>query len=158
MCAKKKETSVAIRPGPSGRRWAGSIERISGGSGTGRSSSDVARLRTLASNRLARAEASRTPNSDLNALNAAFGTDPVFRVAMRRVLAGASRDELDPEQRISLTNIQEQLAREVREGVLVPGALDFGGTGSFRLPYYRSSWPLYRTYLTSTFVRDFERP
>ncbi len=45
---KKKEPSVAIRPGRSGRRWAGSIERISRGSGTGRSSSDVARLRTLA--------------------------------------------------------------------------------------------------------------
>lgn len=117
-----------------------------------------------ASNRLARAEASRTPNSDLNALNAAFGTDPVFRGAMRRVLAGASRDELEPDQRIaldfyliSLTNIQEQLAREVREGVLAPGAVDFGGTGSFLLPYYRSSWPLYRPYLTSEFVRNFER-
>lgn len=35
------------------------------------------------SNRLARAEASRTPNSDLNALNASFGTDPVFRPAMQ---------------------------------------------------------------------------
>lgn len=116
-----------------------------------------------ASNRLARAEASRTPNSDLNALNAAFGTDPVFRGAMRLVLAGASRDELDPEQRtsvdfylISLTNIQEQLAREIREGILVPGALDFGGTGSFRLPYYRASWPIYRPYLSSGFARDFE--
>ncbi len=30
-------------------------------------------------NRLARAEASRTPNSDLNLLNSTFGTDPVFR-------------------------------------------------------------------------------
>ncbi|MEE4147001.1 MAG: hypothetical protein V2I26_19505 [Halieaceae bacterium] len=33
-------------------------------------------------NRLARAEASRTPNSDLNALNATFGTDAVFRPAI----------------------------------------------------------------------------
>lgn len=36
-------------------------------------------------NRLARAEASRTPNSDLNALNATFGTDPVFRSAFHKV-------------------------------------------------------------------------
>lgn len=120
-------------------------------------------LQIRASNRLARAEASRTPNSDLNALNAAFGMDPTFRAAMRLVLDGASRDELEPEQRtvidyylISLTNIQEQLAREIREGILAPDARDFGGAGSFLLPYYRASWPLYRRYLSSTFVKDFE--
>ena len=117
-----------------------------------------------ASNRLARAEASRSPNSDLNALNAAFGTDPVFRAAVRLVLAGAFRDELDPEQRttidfylISITNIQEQLAREIRESILDPAALDFGGAGVFQLPYYRTSWPIYRPYLSSAFVADFER-
>jgi hypothetical protein len=116
-----------------------------------------------ASNRLARAEASRSPNSDLNSLNAAFGTDPAFRTAFRLVLGGSSRDELAPEQRttvdfylISLTNIQEQLAREIREGILDPDALDFGGAGTFLLPYYRTSWPLYRQYLSSTFVKDFE--
>ena len=48
------------------------------------------------SNRLARAEASRAPNSDLNALNAAFGTDPVFRAAMLEVLKGAERPDLEP--------------------------------------------------------------
>ncbi len=116
-----------------------------------------------ASNRLARAEASRSPNSDLNSLNAAFGTDPAFRTAIRLVLGGSSRDELAPEQRttvdfylISLTNIQEQLAREIREGILDPDALDFGGAGTFLLPYYRTSWPLYRRYLSSAFVKDFE--
>ena len=36
------------------------------------------------SNRLARAEASRAPNSDLNAINAAFGTDAAFRTAFRK--------------------------------------------------------------------------
>ncbi len=48
-------------------------------------------IQIRASNRLARAGASRTPNSDLNSLNAAFGTNPTFRAAMRQVLAGASR-------------------------------------------------------------------
>ena len=43
-----------------------------------------------ASNRLARAEASRTPNSDLNSLNAAFGTDPIFRAAIRSSLGQAA--------------------------------------------------------------------
>lgn len=117
-----------------------------------------------ASNRLARAEASRSPNSDLNSVNAAFGTDPTFRAAIRLVLGGASRDELEPEQRtavdfylISLTNIQEQLAREIREGILDADALDFGGAGAFRLPYYRTSWPLYRPYLSAAFAEAFER-
>lgn len=117
-----------------------------------------------ASNRLARAEASRTPNSDLNSLNAAFGTDPIFRAAIREVLTGASRDELEQSDRtlldyylISITNIQEQLAREIREGVLDPDALDFGGAGLFLLPYYRTSWSLYRDYLSSSFVVAFEK-
>jgi hypothetical protein len=121
-------------------------------------------IQIRASNRLARAEASRTPNSDLNSLNAAFGTDPTFRAAIRKVLAGASRTELEEGDRllidfysISITNLQEQLAREIREGILDPHALDFGGAGLFLLPYYRTSWPLYREYLTAPFVRDFER-
>jgi hypothetical protein len=120
-------------------------------------------VQVRASNRLARAEASRSPNSDLNSLNATFGADSAFRAGIRLVLGGASRDELEPEQRtavdfylISLTNIQEQLAREIREGILDPDALDFGGAGTFLLPYYRTSWPLYRQYLSSAFVNDFE--
>ena len=116
-----------------------------------------------ASNRLARAEASRAPNSDLNSINAAFGTDPMFRTAMREVLNGASRTDLEPDQRtlvdfylISLTNIQEQLSREIRAGILDPDGLDFGGAGQFLLPYYHTSWPLYRGYLSSAFVSEFE--
>lgn len=116
------------------------------------------------SNRLARAEASRAPNSDLNAINAAFGTDPAFRAAFRKVLSGATRAELEPDERIvvdfhmiSITNLQEQLAREIRAGILEPDALDFGGAGLFLLPYYQASWPLYRSYLTSGFVGEFEK-
>jgi hypothetical protein len=114
--------------------------------------------------RLARAQASRTPNSDLNSINASFGTDPLFRAAMRRILTGSIRTELEAGERllldfylISITNIQEQLAREIREGILDPDALDFGGAGLFLLPYYRTSWPLYRDYLTSAFVESFEK-
>ena len=120
-------------------------------------------VQVRASNRLARAEASRSPNSDLNSLNAAFGTDPTFRAAIRLVLAGARREDLEPEQRttvdfymVSITNIQEQLAREIREGILDPDARDFGGAGMFPLPYYQTSWPLYRPYLGSAFAKDFE--
>jgi hypothetical protein len=120
-------------------------------------------LQIRASNRLARAEASRAPNSDLNSINAAFGTDPIFRAGMREVLKGAKRSELDPDQRgvvdfhmISITNIQDQLSREIRAGILDPEALDFGGAGIFLLPYYQTSWPVYRAFLSSAFVSEFE--
>lgn len=121
-------------------------------------------IQIRASNRLARAEASRMPNSDLNSLNATFGTHPAFQSAMRQVLTGAVRTDLAESDRIlldfylvSITNLQEQLAREIREGILDQDATDFGGAGLFRLPYYRTSWPLYRGYLTSPFVREFEK-
>lgn len=120
-------------------------------------------IQLRSSNRLARASASRAPNSDLNAINAAFGTDPAFREAMRKIVNGAARTELEPDQRtlvdyylVSITNIQEQLLREVRAGILESDALDFGGAGLLLLPYYRTSWPLYRGYLSSSFVPEFE--
>ena len=115
------------------------------------------------SNRLAQAEASRTPNSDLNAVNGVFGTNAAFVSALRHVLAGAERAELEPRDRtmvdmymISVTNIQEQLTREVRAGIVGEDALDFGGAGLFRLPYYQTSWPIYRNYLSTAFVGQFE--
>ena len=116
------------------------------------------------SNRLARAEAFRTPNTELNSVNASYATDPTFRTAWRKVLNGAKRDELESDERIlvdyfvvSHTNIQEQLVREVQEGILDPDALDFGGKGLFWLPYFQTSWPLYRPFLSSAFVEEFEK-
>jgi hypothetical protein len=115
-------------------------------------------------NRLARAEAYRSPNSDLNALNGAFSTDPVFRKAFRRALEGATRDELDPDERtsldgflISITNIYEQLAREAREGIPDSDSISFAGRGTFSLPYYQTSWSFYKQYLSSAFVEEFEK-
>ncbi len=116
------------------------------------------------SNRLARAEAFRGPNRELNVVNTGFAADPNFRAAFRQIVTGATRDQLEESERIlmdfylvSATNIQEQLVREIREGILDPGAIDFGGKGLFVLPYYRTSWPLYREYLNSAFVDDFEK-
>ena len=51
-----------------------------------------------ASNRLARASASRAPNSDLNSINAAFGVDPVFRPVWRKIMEGAVRPEIAPDE------------------------------------------------------------
>ena len=120
-------------------------------------------IQLRARNRLARAEASRAPNSDLNAINASFGTDPAFRTAYRKVLDGATRTELDPDDRtlvdfylISMINIHEQLAREVRSGVIDPATLDFGANAVFQMPYCRTSWALYRDHLSSQFVVEAE--
>jgi len=114
-------------------------------------------------NRLARAEASRTPNSDLNLLNSTFGTDPIFRSEFQNVLRGAVRDDVEADARmaidlylISMTNLQDQLVREIRAGILEEDGQDFGGAGLFRLPYYRSSWPLFRPYFNTKFVEMFE--
>ena len=116
------------------------------------------------SNRLARAEASRTPNSDLNMLNASFASNAEFRAALRKAIEGQERPTFEPDDRVlldlylvSVTNIYEQLMREVREGILDEEALDFGGRGLFELPFYRTSWPIMKPFLSSTFVVDFER-
>ena len=115
------------------------------------------------SNRLARAEAYRSPNSDLNTLNATFSTDPAFREAFRRALEGSTRDEMDPDEctvldgyMISVTNIYEQLSRETREGIIESGADSFGARGLFALPYYRTSWSFYKMNLSAKFVQEFE--
>ena len=117
------------------------------------------------SNRLARAEAFRSPNSDLNAMNATYSTIPEFNQAIRRVLAGEIRKDMAAEEKtpmdaylISVTNVYEQLYREVREGILGADAYkNFGAQGLFRTPYYRDSWCLYRDYLSENFVDDFEK-
>lgn len=116
------------------------------------------------SNSLARAEAYRVPSSDLNALNATFATDPVFRAAFARATQGATRDEFGADERvvldgylISVANIYEQLAREVREGILNSEKVGFGAQGLFLLPYFRTSWSYYRENLSPTFVDEIEK-
>lgn len=115
-------------------------------------------------NMLARAEASRTPTSDLNMLNASFGQNPAFQAALRKAIEGLERPAFEPDDRVlldlylvSVTNIYEQLLRETREGILGDEALDFGGKGLFELPFYRTSWPILRPFLSTSFVTEFEK-
>lgn len=115
-------------------------------------------------NILARAEASRTPTSDLNMLNASFGQNPAFLAALRKAIEGKARSEFAPEDRVlldlyfvSVTNIYEQLLREQREGVLGTDTLDFGGKSLFELPFYKTSWPILRPFLSTSFVVEFEK-
>jgi len=117
------------------------------------------------SNRLARAEAWRTPNSDLNALNASFATDPIYRAAFYKVAwENAIRSELEKDEAvvldayfISILNIYEQIFREIREGTLTDEAIkDFGAQSMLQLTYFRSSWHFYRGSLGHSFVVYFE--
>ena len=113
---------------------------------------------------MARAEAFRTPNAQLNAVNTSFGLDPVFQSAIRKILSGAQRTELEASERTildfylsSLCNIYDQLSREMTERILNSDARDFGGKGMFVLPYFAESWPLYKQHLSSKFVAEMER-
>ena len=116
------------------------------------------------SNRLAQAEAWRTPISDLNSLNAAFGVDPEFREAIFRIMDGAEPGDLGSDQAqvadlyiISLCNLYEQLFREVSDGVLDQRALtDFSGSALFELPFVRANWGSMRWRLGGPFVEYVE--
>jgi hypothetical protein len=124
------------------------------------------------SNRLAQAEAFRSPISDINSLNATFGMDPVYREAVFRVVDGASPDDLDSDQTqlveiylISVLNCYEQLFREVSRGVLEEEALsEWGGRFLFELPFTRGRWSGMRQRLGLSFVEyiestfDMQRP
>ena len=115
------------------------------------------------SNMLAKLEASRSPTSDLNMLNASFGQNQSFQAALRKAIEGQERQAFEEDDRVlldlyfvSVTNIYEQLLKEHREGILGEEALDFGGKGLFALPFYRTSWPILRPFLSSSFVVEFE--
>ncbi|WOJ97688.1 hypothetical protein R0137_03720 [Congregibacter brevis] len=117
------------------------------------------------SNRLARAEAWRVPNSDLNSLNAAFATDPVFRSAQFKLYhqgvdrSGLSNDECVAIDMyiVSVLNIYEQIYREVREGTLKEYSIrDFGASSILDLLYFQESWSLYKPSLGASFVEYFE--
>ena len=116
------------------------------------------------SNKLARSEAFRNANSQVNAINTTFGTDPTFHQTFRKISNGAHRNELEPNERtmadfylVSACNIYDQLSRDVREGILDSSAKDFAGKGLFELPYFAEVWPLLKQQLNSEFVSEMER-
>lgn len=122
-------------------------------------------LQIRTSNRLSKAEALRSPRSDLNNLNAAFGTNDQFRKALARCYydnASRSSFELDDTvildmYLISVTNNYEQIYREVKEGVLSKSALnDFAGRNILATNYYLESWPIIRANFGPSFVAYFE--
>jgi hypothetical protein len=116
------------------------------------------------SNRLSRAEAFRSPTSDINSINAAFMAIPSFRTGFKKVIDQESRMALEDGETIivdsyliSLTNIYAQLSREIREGILPPGSLEnFSGRELLRTPYYRESWPIIKTAFDPLYVKEYE--
>ena len=116
------------------------------------------------SNRLAISEAFRNANSQVNAINTTFGVNPEFHNTFRKVVNGALRDDMEPNERtmadfwlVSVCNIYDQLSRDVREGILDSSAKDFAGKGLFELPYFAEAWPLFKLHLNSQFVFEMER-
>ena len=117
------------------------------------------------SNRLAQAEAWRTPISDLNSLNASFGMDPQFREAFYAVLEGAEPRDLSADGAqlmdvylISVCNMYEQLFREVSDGVLDTRFLsEFVGGSMFQFPFTRATWYSMRQRLGPSFVEYVEK-
>jgi len=122
-------------------------------------------IQIAASNHLARAEAFRVPNSYLNSLNASFMQIEEFREALVPAMNGSSRGEIVPKfalvldvYLVSVTNIYEQLYREIREGILDESILsEFGAGFWFHTTYYKESWPIYRRSFGSSFAEEFEQ-
>lgn len=118
-----------------------------------------------ASNRLARAGAFRSPNSDLNTLNASFMQLEGFRRALPPAMGGKLPSDLHDEDALILdvylvciTNLYEQIFREVREGILDDIAMgEFGARFWFGTPYYRANWPIYKQSFGPTFSDNLEQ-
>ena len=102
-------------------------------------------------NRISRAEAWRSANSRLTAMNTAAMVDPVFRRAFNKVfMNGALRRDLDEDERMVMGmyfagafGVLEQTWREIQEGVLPSSAME-SPSQIFALPYARDVWPLLR--------------
>ncbi len=118
------------------------------------------------SNRLGRAEAWRLPTSDLNALDASFAQDANFRDAIFRAAVGhetpekfsQSEQQLINFYMLSITNLYEQLYREIREGILDSEAIDdFGARTVIENPYYQANWaPVFKATMGASFAQFFE--
>jgi hypothetical protein len=104
-------------------------------------------LQVSMGNRLAKAEAWRSRFSEVSNLNAAFGVNPQFDRAMKKLYAGKLAGEMDADE-ISLLNsysvsylyVYEQLYREVQAGVLKLSALTEFTSSIFHQAFFREAW------------------
>ena len=116
------------------------------------------------SNRFAKAEAWRSRFSEFTSINAAYGVNPIFYHAMRKLGEGGTMADLNGDEQalanswiISMLQIYEQLFREVRTGILDPAALDeHPGASIFFFPFFKEQWSYYRAILLPRFSEFLE--
>lgn len=116
------------------------------------------------SNKFAAAEAWRSRFSEFTSINAAYGVNPIFYHAIRKLGKGDLMADLNEDEQalvnswlISMLQIYEQLFREVRTGILDAAALDeYPGKSTFHFPFFKEQWPYYRTILLPSFTEFLE--
>jgi hypothetical protein len=103
-------------------------------------------------NQISKAEAWRSFVGKLVDINASQASDPVFRRAAARALQGATRDDLEEDERMAIglwyasqLVVTEQAHREVLLGILPEEVLDNSLSNVFfKVPYFESVWPVVR--------------
>ena len=104
------------------------------------------------SNQMSKAEAWRSFVGKMVDVIASQSSDPVFRRAVARALQGATRGDLEEDERISIglwyasqLVVTEQAHREVLLGILPKEVLDNSlGNVLYNVPYFESVWPVLR--------------
>ena len=103
-------------------------------------------------NQMAKAEAWRSFAGKLVDINASQASDPVFRRAVARALQGATRKDLEDDERVAIglwyasqLVVTEQAHREVLLGILPKEVLDNSvGNVLYNVPYFESVWSVLR--------------
>ena len=104
------------------------------------------------SNQMSKAEAWRFSVGKLVDVMASQSSDPVFRRAVARALQGATRDDLEEDERIAIglwyasqLVVTEQAHREVLLGILPEEVLENSLSNVlYKVPYFESVWPVVR--------------
>ena len=104
------------------------------------------------SNQISKAEAWRSFVGKMVDVIASQSSDPVFRRAVARALQGATRGDLEEDERISIglwyasqLVVTEQAHREVLLGILPEEVLEHSLSNVlYKVPYFESVWPVIR--------------
>ena len=104
------------------------------------------------SNQISKAEAWRFSVGKLVDVIASQSSDPVFRRAVARALQGATRNDLEEDERIAIgfwyasqLVVTEQAHREVLLGILPEEVLENSLSNVlYKVPYFESVWPVVR--------------
>lgn len=105
------------------------------------------------SNQISKAEAWRSCVGKMVDVIASQSSDPVFRRAVARAMQGATRDDLEEDERMAIglwyasqLVVTEQAHREVLLGILPEEVLEHSLSNVlYKVPYFGSVWPVLRS-------------